>query len=82
MGILCIKTFTSSEEKLGCPFPLLCGVMKVFSFSDMDEKYLCWNSNLKWATIQIHTFENLQQKMSVFINAEKMWYAWWSLILI
>ena len=39
MGILRIKTtFTSSKEKFGCPFSLLCVIMKVFYFSDMDEK--------------------------------------------
>lgn len=39
MGILRIKTtFTSSEEKFGCPFSLLSVIRKVIYFSDIDEK--------------------------------------------
>lgn len=39
MGIPRMKTtFTSSEEKFGCPFSLLSVIMKVIYFSDIDEK--------------------------------------------
>lgn len=40
MGILHIKImFSSSKEKVGCPFSLLFMIMKVIYFYDMDEKY-------------------------------------------
>lgn len=39
MGILQIKIFTASEEKIACLFAILCVIMKVFCLSDVDEKY-------------------------------------------
>jgi len=53
MGVLHIKTmFTSSKEKFDCHFSLLCVIMSVFCFSDVDEK--CFEVGLFiYAVIQI-----------------------------
>lgn len=39
MGIWHIKIFTASEEKIACPFAILCVITKVFCLSDVNEKY-------------------------------------------
>lgn len=78
IGILYVNKFTSSQEKIACPFTILCVIMKVFFLCGVDEKYFqvgpftyavikfkrSYNSNLCiWKHLA---------KMSDFISSEKM----------
>lgn len=78
IGILYIMKLTSNQEKIACPFTILCVIMKVFYLCDMDEKYFVVGP-FTYAVIKFKRSYNSNSriwnhlaKAGDFISSEKM----------